>query len=326
VKKDRGSGAKDEKSIITIMDGKNGLPYSKGLMASSIMATGLTPSQSYRVAQMVQDQLRAGEALYVTTKQLIDMTAEVLRAEMGEEYAEKYLKWQALSQIDKPLVLLIGGATGVGKSTIATEVAHRLGIRRIVQTDAIREVMRAVFSKELMPTLHYSSFEAWRGLRAPLTSERDRVIIGFEDQISAVAVGLQAVIERAVRESLDIVIEGVHVVPGFIETQNFANAFVFPIIIKVDEPQLHKSHFYVRDPGLESHRPFKRYLENFDNIRRIGSHIEDLAKSEKFPVITCYSLDATITSIIEVIYNEVFDKAKRLVSQGAKEELYEDIY
>jgi 2-phosphoglycerate kinase len=324
VKKGKNSYFKEKRIIIT--DGKNGLPYSKGLMASSVMATGITPSQSYRVAQMIQDQLRTDGIFSVTTKELIDITAEALRAKVGEEYAEKYLRWQALSRIDKPLILLIGGATGVGKSTIATEVAHRLGVRRIVQTDAIREVMRAVFSQELMPTLYYSSFEAWRGLRAPLTSESDPVIVGFEEQISTVAVGLRAVIERAMRESLDVVIEGVHVVPGFIEPHHFKDAFVFPIVIKVDDPQLHKSHFYVRDPGLESHRPFRRYLENFANIRKIGGHIENLANKKNIPVITCYSLDATISSIIEVIYNTVFDTEKRLAHQTAKEELYEDFY
>jgi 2-phosphoglycerate kinase len=32
--------------------------------------------------------------------------------------------------IEVPLIVLVGGATGTGKSTVATEVAHRLGIGR----------------------------------------------------------------------------------------------------------------------------------------------------------------------------------------------------
>ena len=78
-----------------------------------------------------------------------------------------------------PLVILIGGATGVGKSTIATQLAHRLGIVRVVATDAaIREVMRAMLSAELMPALHVSSFQADRAApRAapPLRRARRRV-------------------------------------------------------------------------------------------------------------------------------------------------------
>src|SRR3990172_7706102 len=48
------------KRKITIRDEKHGLPYSKGLMASSIMATGLAPARSYQVAKQIEDQLLGG--------------------------------------------------------------------------------------------------------------------------------------------------------------------------------------------------------------------------------------------------------------------------
>ena len=86
----------------------------------------------------------------------------------GDRYAKNYLRWREVESLDVPLVILIGGATGVGKSTIATQLAARMGIVRVVATDAIREVMRSMFSPELMPTLHMSSFEADAGApRAP---------------------------------------------------------------------------------------------------------------------------------------------------------------
>lgn len=301
------TGSKSKSKRIIITDGESGLPYSKGLMASAFTATGMVPSESYRVAELVQDQLRAEGVFSLTTKELTDMVASVLRNEMGKEYAEKYIKWQALSKLDKPLVVLIGGATGVGKSTVATEVAHRLGIRRIVQTDAIREVMRALFSYELIPTLYYSSFAAWKGFRPSLSNEEDAVIAAFEEQVSTITVGLRAIIERAVQESLNVILEGVHLVPGFIGPSEFKDAFVLQIVIKVDEPRMHKSHFYVRDPGFGSQRPFKRYLDNFKNIRRIGKYIESRAVKNGNPVVPCVSLDATVSSIMEVVYNTVFD-------------------
>ena len=301
------TGSKSKGKRIIITDGESGLPYSKGLMASAFTATGMVPSESYHVAELVQDQLKAEGVFSLTTKELTDMVASVLRNEMGKEYAEKYLKWQALSQLDKPLVVLIGGATGVGKSTVATEVAHRLGIRRIVQTDAIREVMRALFSYELIPTLYYSSFAAWKGFRPSLSNESDAVIAAFEEQVSTITVGLRAVVERAVQESLNVILEGVHLVPGFIEPSEFKDAFVLQIVIKVDEPRMHKSHFYVRDPGFGSQRPFKRYLDNFENIRRIGKYIESRAVKNGNPIVPCVSLDATVSSIMEVVYNTVFD-------------------
>jgi hypothetical protein len=96
----------------------------------------------------------------------------------------------------------------VGKSTIATQLAARLGIVRFVATDAIREVMRSMFSPELMPTLHTSSFEADAALREPPTRSADPLIVGFREQTAAVAVGINALIERAALEGTSIIIEG----------------------------------------------------------------------------------------------------------------------
>jgi 2-phosphoglycerate kinase len=61
---------------------------------------------------------------------------------------------EALKQLEVPLVVLVGGATGTGKSTVATEVAHRLGITRVTSTDVVRQTMRAFFSNEFIPSIH----------------------------------------------------------------------------------------------------------------------------------------------------------------------------
>src|SRR5207253_284119 len=66
---------------------------------------------------------------------------------------------EALQQLDVPLIVLVGGATGTGKSTVTSEVAYRLGITRVSSTDFVRQTMRAFFSHEFMPSIHYSSFE-----------------------------------------------------------------------------------------------------------------------------------------------------------------------
>ncbi len=105
---------------------------------------------------------------------------------------------QALRELELPIVLLVGGATGTGKSTIATEVAHRLGITRVTSTDFIRQTMRAFFSREFMPSVHYSSFEAQLALtKADEDEAGDAVLLGFLDQTRNVLVGVEAAIDRA---------------------------------------------------------------------------------------------------------------------------------
>lgn len=44
---------------ITLSDKKHGLPFSKGLLAQSLTATGLPPSKAFEIASAVQEDLRS---------------------------------------------------------------------------------------------------------------------------------------------------------------------------------------------------------------------------------------------------------------------------
>src|SRR6266536_6647398 len=255
-----------DKKIIVISGVDPGLPYSKGLWASELMVTGLSPYRAYQVAEQVEQRLIQRDVVSVTTDEIDDLTIDVLSDLAGVRYATNWLKWREISMLDAPLVIMIGGATGVGKSTIATQLAVRLGIVRVVATDAIREVMRALFTSELMPTLYTSSFEADSALREPPPRPLDRVIVGFREQTAAVAVGIRALVERAAVEGTSLVIEGAHVVPGFVDLASYRDrVLAVPVVVTVEDENVHRSHFVARRVDSSS-RPFQRYLTGVQNI------------------------------------------------------------
>ncbi len=313
------------KRKIIVVDEEHGLPYSKGIIATSIMATGLAPQKAYQVAEKIEEKLLESERYLVTVEEIRELIYEMLRDEIGEKYAQRYLEWLALQKLDKPLIILIGGTTGVGKSSLATEVAHRLGITRIVSTDSIREVMRAIFSKELVPPLHKSSFEAGKALRLPVPPEADPLIVGFREQVSLVALGIEAVVKRAIREGTSLVMEGIHIVPGFINfIEEFKEkAFIIPLILSVESEDLHRSRFYIREIETEGERPFERYRRNFKNIRKLGHFIEKLAEEHGISVISCAELDRAVNNVLEIVFHSVFTSPEilekaRLVPVGVR--------
>jgi 2-phosphoglycerate kinase len=296
---------------IVISDEEHALPYSKGLMASSIMATGLPPARAFHVAERIEERLYSRGVPSITKAELSELAREVLVTEVGQRYADSFAKWQVVNRIDRPLIILIGGATGVGKSTVATQLAGRLGITRIIPTDAIREVMRSMFSEELMPTLHTSSFDAVHLVRQPLPRNTDPVIIGYREQAAAVAVGARALIRRAVAENTDLILEGAHLVPGFVDPAEFTDAFVVQFIIAVDDEELHRSHFVLRAHEIR-HRPSERYLDFFDNIRKIQRYIKSLALERNVPIVHSYSLDATLAQVIELVVSRAMKEIPSL--------------
>jgi 2-phosphoglycerate kinase len=302
-----------DNKVIVISDRGPGLPYSKGLRASELMVTGLSPYRAYQVAEHVEERLLERKVRSVTRPELDELTVEVLTQLAGERYATNFLRWQDVAQLDVPLVILIGGATGVGKSTMATQLAARLGIVRVVATDAVREVMRAMLTATLMPTLYTSSFNADEALREPPPRPSDKVIVGFREQTAAVSVGVQALIKRAAVEGTSAIIEGAHVVPGFFDLSQYeGKVLAVPVVVTVEDEDLHRSHFVARSTDSSS-RPMERYLEGFANIRRVQKYIKSQALSHAVPVIPNYSLDQALSAVIDL----VVERANQASRNGA---------
>jgi 2-phosphoglycerate kinase len=285
-----------------------------------VMVTGLSPYRAYQVAERIEDELLDRGVTSLTSAELHAVAVKVLEEEAGDRYARNFVRWQEVATLDVPLVVLIGGATGVGKSTIATQIATRLGIVRVIPSDAVREVMRGLFSRELMPTLYTSSFDADSALREPPTRTVDRVIVGFREQTAAVAVGLRALIERSAVEGTSVIIEGAHVVPGFLDLDAFGDrVLAVPLIVTVEDEELHRTHFAARSADSAS-RPFERYLRNFDNIRRVQKYVRSQALSHDWPVVASHNLDQTIAAVIDLVVERA---THRLQNRAAAQSVFE---
>jgi 2-phosphoglycerate kinase len=294
--------------MITISDTQHGLPFSKGVLAQSLMGAGLPPSRAYAIATKIQEDLRNRDETSITSARLRAITADTLTDEAGEHFSDRYLQMRRLTKLESPLVVLIGGTTGVGKSTIATEVAHRLGINRISSTDSIREVMRAIFTKDLMPAIYESAFSAWRGLRVPVPQGANPVVVGFREQSAVVNTGVKALIDRASLEGISMVIEGVHLVPGYLDPRQFHGVRVVQLVVGVDDEQSHRSHFRIREAQTHGTRPHGRYETNFESIRLLGRYIEDLAREHGIPVIYSHQLDQAIADVLEYTVNAAIEQ------------------
>ena len=289
---------------ILVKGGKTGLPFSKGLMASSVLATGVEPGQAYRVAEQVEQELFASGTTRVTVDDLREVTADILERELGSDAATRYRQWQKAQERDLPLLILIGGPTGAGKSTVAAQVAQRLGITRIISTDAIRDVMRATIGAELLPSLHVSSFETAEAIAGVPSPDFDLLLGGFLRQTQAVTVGVEQILERAVEERVDTMIEGVHLVPGAIKLPDRSKAIVVHVLLTVEESDRHRSHLSGRSQEQPA-RQFERYLEHFGEIRRIQDELLRRAEQYEVPTVASYALDQTVASITSLIVDEV---------------------
>jgi 2-phosphoglycerate kinase len=283
------------------LGGDDGLPYSKGLMARALIATGVARMRAYELALYVETDLRARGARAVELERLHELAVEVLGEEEGGQAIGRLRRYHELQAIDLPIVLLVGGGTGTGKSTVATEVAHRLGITRVTSTDFVRQTMRAFFSPEFMPSVHHSSFEVGEALPAAEKEAGDPLMVGFIDQTRNVLVGVQASIDRALKEGWSMVLEGVHLVPGMVTAPAEPALFVH-VVVAIEDEQIHAQHFWLRDAASTGLRPLDRYLERLSDIRQIQDFIVEEASKNGVPVIENRNIEETIGAVIELVF------------------------
>ncbi len=273
-------------------------PYSKGLMARALVAVGMPLGRAYELAKRIDlDLFQRGEQR-IELERVEELAVEVLGEQEGPDVLRRLRRFRELQELDLPIIVFVGGATGTGKSSVATEAAYRLGITRVTSTDFVRQTMRAFFSKEFMPSIHYSSFEAAAGLREPEQAE-DPVIAGFLEQTRNVLVGVRASIERAIEEGWSMVLEGVHLVPGMLPP--IEGALVVQCVLAIDDEEEHSTHFMVRDAGSDGVRPHAKYLDRLDDIRRVQDHIVRRARRHRVPVIANADIRTAIAAVMELV-------------------------
>jgi 2-phosphoglycerate kinase len=291
--------------VIVLSDNKSGLPFSKGILASSISVTGLEIGLCHKIAYEIEQYLVTNKISKIAMDDLRSTVFRFIKDTVSILYAEKYLLWQSVGKLKKPIILLIGGATGVGKSTVATILANRLNITRVASSDAIREVMRATVSDKLIRPLRGSSFNAYQNLTLPPVGV-EPVILGFREQAMAVIVGIEAIVKRGIEEKNDLIIEGAHVVPGYMDLKKYAKkAIIQEMVISVPDKEIHKEHFSKRTFETQGSRPMGKYIEHLDKIHMIQKYIEELAKQSKVPIIENYGIDNTVSEILEILFKRV---------------------
>lgn len=201
----------------------------------------------------------------------------------------------------KPYVILIGSASGIGKSTIASELAKTLGIKHLIETDFIREIVRGIIGPEFAPALHKSSFDAYVTIRDKdryQGDDKSLISAGFEEHASFVIPAIEKVIRRAVDDFDDIVLEGVHLVPGLVNIEKFENDASIHFFVLTSDEEVHKERFVKR--AMKIKRGGK-HLEYFKENRIINDLLVQRAKEHGVTVVNNLDIDKTVKRMLTVI-------------------------
>ncbi|WP_291423896.1 2-phosphoglycerate kinase [Deinococcus sp.] len=296
--------------IVVSDDHRIPTPFSKGVLLQSMLAAGVGPDVARKVARQTQRELRGQEDRIIHRSAIRTVVEQLLRNEVGPDISDRYRLLRVLRRPPRPLIVLLGGVSGTGKSFLAAEIAYRLGIARVISTDSIREVMRATVSPALLPTLHASTFNAWEAVVPPSESRsphpsREELMAGFREQVQQVSVGLSAVVRRSIEEGASLILEGVHLVPGYLRPDSFAGALIVPMLVTLSDDEEHRRHFESRDIETAASRPLHRYMQYFDEIRMMQEELETLSVQEGVALLDGLTLDESADQAVDIVLRGV---------------------
>jgi 2-phosphoglycerate kinase len=304
------SGQVPSPVVVTDEEGQKSA-FSESQHIRCLESSGLSSEEAEKASRWIFQYLNEQEITRITSSRLGHLTYTCLNDKFGPTVAKRYLVWIDYTHSGRPLILLIGGTTGCGKSTIATEVAHRLGVVRTQSTDMLREVMRMMIPERLLPILHVSAFDAWKSLPAQPSQQEDMeslIADGYRSQMELLSVPCEAVIQRALRERVSLILEGVHVHPSLLaRIDRRGDAIIVPVLLATLKQKRLRER--LRGRGEETpERGGKRYLSNFDRIWTLQSFLLSEADLNEVPIIANDDKEKTTVQVMRTIINAMMDK------------------
>lgn len=144
-------------------------------------------------------------------------------------------------------VLIIGGSSGSGKTTIAYELAHFYQLN-VVKVDDIGQALKAMTTAETLPMLHYwNTGTSWREAGVAANVEW---LINVSKEISP---ALKAVVENVhLADSEPCIIEGDFIDPKLCAA--FSDGRVKSIFIQEPDADQIVQNYLSREGGLQSYR------------------------------------------------------------------------
>jgi 2-phosphoglycerate kinase len=172
----------------------------------------------------------------------------------------------------------------------------------------MRQIIRCYLAPNVVPTLAFSSFEAWRGLPVVKTAGKratdSPVIAGFLSQFATVKVALEATIQRAIEEGHHLIVDGVHVVPTELDLKGVEDkAIVVPVMLavmgkKVLGQQLKRRRLENPKRGSSRHR------KHLDAIWDLQSYLLMQADVAGIPIVP----NATVEQMVREIRDQITQK------------------
>eukprot|EP00899_Mesostigma_viride_P008482 jgi/Mesvir1/17635/Mv08857-RA.1 len=177
---------------------------SRFLVSRMLTVTKMPPETAIKVALELKKLMVDQGLLDVSQADLEWNLFKVMEQRgYGSQYISRYRMMTRFHHRRVPLAILLCGCPCIGKSTVATQLAQRLNLPNVLQTDLIHTLLKA----QAVTPLHQSAL--WER-----SLDDDELVREYRRECRAVRIGVEGELMKCLRDGKAVIMEGLHLDPS----------------------------------------------------------------------------------------------------------------
>ncbi|TFF84598.1 hypothetical protein EU523_01535 [Candidatus Heimdallarchaeota archaeon] len=263
---------------------------------AALLATGLPLEE---IASLLRERL-SGEALQ-----------DKLNS-MGNKYLKRYLiikeyKDLVISGKQKlPIIIVLTGMPGVGKTSLSREIATMLGVGPVLGGDAIRSACRGLLPRKRNKPFFTSVYQSWQFFGK--YTEKN-AIRGYRAQAKILNDTMQRIIvDRGLRDGESMIIEFLHFIPDQFSQEVFNHPSFIPFVLKINDADIYTQRLQARERYTHLRSSGDRLIQQQGKYLLLQSYQCSCAEKAGIPIIVMDDFEKGFEDML----NHLFPRIKKL--------------
>ncbi|MBD3189800.1 MAG: AAA family ATPase [Candidatus Heimdallarchaeota archaeon] len=278
--------------------------------------------------------LSTGLPLEIIANVLFNSDSEESRQSMlkaiGGKYLQRYLIMKEYRSLVRrgeqkmPLILLLAGMPGVGKSVLAKELSTAFGIDLVIGGDVFRSAFRSVLPRAGNEAFFTSIYNSWKVISDQYSE--NTAVEGFKAQAKIMNQAVQHLIaDRGFRDGESMVLEYLHFLPSQFDPGFFNHPSFISIILKINDLSIYEERLASRSRFSHLRSPGERLLDQKERYLLFQDYQCEEAVKFHLPVIPVDHFPQAFDQILDVVFLQIQQLNRLKDYQGPEIELLEKI-
>ena len=227
--------------------------------------------------------------------------------EIQIKYLDRYLIFSEYKTLVRegiqklPIIPIIAGIPGIGKTTIAKELSTALSIGIVIGGDALRSSLRSIITKNEI--FHDSVYNTWKYFGA---FTKENLLQGYRAQAKIMNEAVERmIVDRGLKDGESMIVEYLHFLPSQFSTKFLNHVSIIPILLEISDEKIYQMRLKERSKYSHLRSPGKRLLQQMDKYLMIQDYFLSECSEKKFQVVNINDLSKGIDEILDYVIKRI---------------------